>query len=41
MKHSVQKPLATLASVLRKEVWQVLAYGKKGNEYFDEMNVFV
>lgn len=41
MSHSLQEPLATLASVLRKKVCQVLAYWKKVNECFDEMNVFV
>lgn len=41
MNHSLQEPSATLASAWRKEVCQVLTYGKKVNECFDEMNVFV
>lgn len=40
MNHSLQEPSATLASLLRK-VCQGLAYGKKVNECFHEMNVFV
>lgn len=41
MNRYLQEPLATLASALKKEVCQVLAYWKKVNECFDEMNVFV
>ena len=41
MNHSLKEPSATLASMLRKEICQGLAYEKKVNECFHEMNVFV
>lgn len=41
MTRSLQEPSATLASASRKEVYQELTFGKKVNECFDEMNVFV